>query len=89
MTRGLKARGEHATDIAVVVDDKNVSQANPRLAVQVPFYCSTGQQHQEPARPHRIASCTTRIAKAVALRISDLTKRNQIMRNHCGLHLAH
>jgi hypothetical protein len=46
MTCGLKTRREHASDIAVVIDDKNVSQADPRLAVQVPFYCSTSLQHQ-------------------------------------------
>ena len=48
MTCGLKTGRENASDIAVVIDDENVSQAEPRFAVQVPFYCSTGWQHQEP-----------------------------------------
>jgi hypothetical protein len=48
MTCRLKTRREYASDIAVVIDDENVSQADPRLAVQAPFYCSTSAQHQEP-----------------------------------------
>jgi hypothetical protein len=38
---------------------------------------------------HPIANCTAPTTQAIAVRISDFTKCNQIMRNHCGLHLAH
>jgi hypothetical protein len=88
MTCRLKTRREYASDIAVVIDDENVSQADPRLAVQAPFYCSTSAQHQEPPAPRSIASCTTPIAQAIAVRTSHFSKSSKIIRNHCGLHLA-
>ena len=47
MLGGLETRRESAADIAVVIDDENVSQAIPRLAAQFAFYRSTGRQHQE------------------------------------------
>ena len=58
MARALEARGEHPAYIAVVINDHDPGQALPRLAVQVPFYCSTGQRHQEPA-----ARCSLQVAR--------------------------
>ena len=37
MMSGFQAGREHATDIAVVVDDKNVSQVRPRFAVRLSY----------------------------------------------------
>jgi hypothetical protein len=37
MAGGLKARRKYPTDVAVVIDDKNISQASPQSAVQFAF----------------------------------------------------
>jgi len=47
MARGLKACGENSTNVAVVVNDKNVSQVIPRVRAWRSF-CSIATLHQEP-----------------------------------------
>ncbi len=88
MTCRLETRREHASDVAVVIDDENVSQALLQLAAQFAFYRSTGWQHQEPANGARLQIARLGPPQAIAVRTSSFPKSSKIMRNHCGLHLA-